>query len=268
MKRFICVTCGTQFPDSERPPASCPVCDDERQYVGLAGQQWTTLEQLRRDHHNACKEEESGLLSFVTEPKFGIGERTFVLRSPGGNILWDCISLIDDQTVEAIADIGGLRAIAISHPHYYTTMIEWSHAFSNTPIYLHAWDRQWVARPDRRITFWDGEQHPLWDGIRLIRCGGHFQGGTVLYWPAGADGAGALLSGDIIQVVPDRRWVSFMYSYPNYIPLNAAAVRRIVASVEPFSFDRVYGAFTGMTVAADAQAAVRRSADRYIDAIS
>ena len=75
------------------------------------------------------------------------------------------------------------------------------------------------------------------------------------------------MSGDIIQVVPDRRWVSFMYSYPNYIPLAAPAVRRIVAAVEPFSFERVYGAFHPLEVVEEGKAAVQRSADRYLRAI-
>lgn len=52
-----------------------------------------------------------------------------------------------------------------------------------------------------------------------------------------------ILSGDILQVVQDRRWVSFMYSYPNLIPLPNSKVRRIVAAVEPFEFDRIYGAW-------------------------
>jgi hypothetical protein len=75
---------------------------------------------------------------------------------------------------------------------------------------------------------------------------------------------GALLSGDIIQVVSDRRWVSFMYSYPNVIPLSPAKVRGIVASVEPFEFERVYGAWWERVVRSDGKAAVRRSAERYI----
>jgi hypothetical protein len=89
----------------------------------------------------------------------------------------------------------------------------------------------------------------------------------VLHWPFGAGGRGALLSGDVIQVTPDRRSVSFMHSYPNYIPLNAAAVRRIVAAVEPFAFDRIYGAFRHMTIAQGGMAAVHRSAARYLRAI-
>lgn len=264
MPAYICTTCGIQYSESADPPAGCAICEEERQYVGLDGQQWTTLDDLQRGRHNRFFEEEPGLLSFHTEPKFAIGERAFLAPD---SVLWDCVSLLDDRATEAIADAGGLRAIAISHPHYYATCVEWSRTFGGVPVYLHASDRQWVMRPDPAIQFWEGETLDLGGGLTLIRCGGHFEGGTVLHWAGGAEGRGALLTGDIIQVVPDRRWVSFMYSYPNYIPLNARAVDRIVAAVEPFAFDRIYGAFPGLTVQAGAQAALRRSAERYLAAI-
>lgn len=104
-------------------------------------------------------------------------------------------------------------------------------------------------------------------GLTLIRCGGHFDGGTVLHWPEGAGGKGTILSGDILQVVEDRRWISFMYSYPNLIPLPASTVRRVVEAVEPFEFDRIYGAWWGKVVLEDAKESVKRSADRYIRAL-
>lgn len=122
-------------------------------------------------------------------------------------------------------------------------------------------------RPDADIELWDGETNSIGHDLTLIRCGGHFDGGTVLHWPKGADRKGVILSGDILQVVQDRRWVSFMYSYPNLIPLSASAVRRIVAAIESFDFDRIYGAWWGKVVASDARAAVNRSANRYIRAI-
>lgn len=212
--------------------------------------------------------EEPDLTAFFTAPKFAIGQRAFVVRTAEGNLLWDLVSLLDDAAVAHIREWGGLRAIAISHPHYYTTMVEWSRAFGGIPIYLHEADREWVMRRTDAVAGWSGGTKKLFGGLTLIRGAGHFAGGTMLHWPAGAGGSGALLSGDIIQVVPDRRWVSFMYSYPNYIPLSAQAVEQIVRAVEPFAFDRIYGAFDGMTVAADAKAAVRRSADRYIAAIT
>lgn len=84
---------------------------------------------------------------------------------------------------------------------------------------------------------------------------------------AGADGKGVLLTGDTIQVVSDRHFVSFMYSYPNLIPLPAREVRRIVATVAPYAYDRIYGAWWDRVVRGGAKTAVSRSADRYIQAL-
>lgn len=266
MPNFMCTTCGTQFAVTETPPARCPICEDERQYTGWQGQQWTTLEDLQTSHQNIIKTEEPDLIGIGTHPGFAIGQRALLVQTAVGNLLWDCISLIDEATVTAVNDLGGIRAIAISHPHYYSSMIEWSRAF-NAPIYLHAADRQWVMRPDEAVEFWQGETKSLWAGMTLVRGGGHFEGGTVLHWPAGAGGKGALLTGDIVQVVSDRRYVSFMYSYPNLIPLPVHEVQRIVAAVAPYAYDRIYGAWWDRVVQEEAKTAVSRSADRYIKAI-
>ena len=233
----------------------------------MDGQKWTTLAELRATRSNILHREEPALTGIRTTPAFAIGQRALLIESTAGNILWDCIALIDDATIAAIKERGGLEAIAISHPHYYTTMVEWSRAFGRIPVHLHAADRRWVMRPDPCVRFWDGERLSISDGITLIRCGGHFEGGTVLHWRQGAGGRGALLTGDILQVVPDRRWVSFMYSYPNYIPLSAAAVRKVVDAVEPFEFDRIYGAFHPLIVDRDGKQAVGRSLERYLNAI-
>lgn len=267
MPRFICRTCGTQFAATEIAPEHCPICEDERQYIGWQGQQWTTLEALRADYHNVVKTEEPSLTGIGTHPSFAIGQRALLVQTAEGNLLWDCITLIDAPTIAAVNALGGIRAIAISHPHYYSSMVEWSRAF-DAPIYLHAADRAWVMRPDDAIEFWEGETRPLWEDMTLIRGGGHFPGGTVLHWPAGAEGRGAMLTGDILQVVSDRRYVSFMYSYPNLIPLPAHEVERITAAVAPYKYDRIYGAWWDRVVFTDAQAAVARSAERYIKAIT
>jgi hypothetical protein len=266
MTYSICVTCGTQFAATATPPGHCPICEDERQYVGWDGQRWTTLADLCRDHHNVIKDEEPGLTGVGTHPSFAIGQRALLVQAPSGNILWDCISLLDEPTIAVVRALGGITAIAISHPHYYSSMVEWARAF-DAPIFLHAADQEWVMRHDPAIVFWDGETRELGEGLTLIRCGGHFAGGTVLHWAAGAGGRGALLSGDILQVVQDRRYVSFMYSYPNLIPLPAATVRRIAAAVTPYAFDRLYGAWWGLAVQVDAKAAVERSAARYLAAL-
>lgn len=267
MNNYDCVTCGTQFSETDRPPESCPICEDERQFINPKGQLWTTLDQLRATHSNLIEAEGENLFGIGTEPSFAIGQRALLVQSPGGNVLWDCVTLLDDRTVARVRELGGIRAIAISHPHFYSAMVEWSRAFDDAPIYLHGADRQWVMRDDRSIRFWEGTTHQLWDGMTLVNCGGHFEGGTVLHWPDGAQGSGAILPGDIIQVVMDRRYVSFMRSYPNLIPLSAAAVTQIVDRIEPFAFEKIYGAWWERNILSDAKGAVRRSAERYLRAI-
>jgi glyoxylase-like metal-dependent hydrolase (beta-lactamase superfamily II) len=264
---FICATCGSQFAETPQPPPECPVCEDERQYLPPEGQRWTTLDELRAAHRGEVRELEPGLTGIGTEPSFAIGQRALLVQTGEGNMLWDCVSLIDDELVRAVEERGGIAAIAISHPHYYSSMVEWSRAFADAPIHLHAADRRWVTRPDERIVFWEGETRALPGGCTLIRCGGHFDGATVLHWPQGAEGRGALLSGDVIQVVPDRGWVSFMYSYPNLVPLPAREVERVTTAVEPYAFDRIYGAWWDRVVPEDAKAAVARSAERYVRAV-
>jgi hypothetical protein len=263
----VCLTCGAQYPPSPAPPAGCAICLDERQYVGHQGQRWTTPEELRAGHEADVRGEEPGLTGIGSTPSFAIGQRALLIETDDGNVLWDCLAPFTAGAEAAIRERGGLAAIAISHPHYYTTMVDWSRAFE-APIHLAAADRRWVTRPDPAIEFWDGDRLDLPGGLTLLRLGGHFAGGTVLHWPAGAAGRGALLSGDILQVVPDRRFVSFMRSYPNLIPLPARTVEAMVAALEPFEFDRIYGAWWDRVVATDAHGAVRRSAARYVRALT
>jgi len=263
----LCVTCGTQFPSSDHPPERCPICEDERQFIGLKGQQWTTPDRLQKAHRNTLYQEGEGIWGISTTPAFGIGQRALLVKTNDGNILWDCVSLISPDTVALIRGLGGISAIAISHPHYYTSMVEWSQAFGGIPIYLHEDDRQWVQRPDRAIKFWGGESYSLERGLTLIRLGGHFPGFQVLHSAEAENRAGALFTGDQPQVCPDRRYVSFMYSYPNFVPLDANSVLRIVSALEPFSFTKLYGAWPNFVIHENAKEVVRRSAQRYLRAL-
>ena len=260
---YICTACGIQFPPSDHPPAGCPICLDYRQFLPGGRQRWTTLVELRRDHRNAFQQLESGLLGIATTPEFAIGQRALLVRTPAGNVLWDCISLLDDATTEIIRALGGLRAIAISHPHYYTTMVEWGRTF-DVPVLVHGGDREWVVRKDPVVKFWDGDSYDVLPGVRLVYCGGHFAGSAILHWEAGADGRGVLLTGDTIQVVADNRCVSFMRSYPNMLPLPVSEVTRIARIASALRFDRVYGAFWDREVTSDARRRVLESAERYL----
>jgi hypothetical protein len=259
---YFCVTCGAQFGRSSQPPPRCPVCLDERQYVGREWQRWTTLAELTRGHRARVEEIEPGLIGVGMEPSFAIGQRALLV----GGLLWDCIALLDDRIAEVVAAAGGIETIAISHPHYYTGMVEWAERF-DARILLHEADREFVMRPSPRIEFWRGERRPLGGGLELVRLGGHFPGATVCHWQDGAGGLGAVLAGDVIQAVPDRDWVSFMWSYPNLIPLAAAEVARMRDVVATLEFDRLYGAWWDRVVAPGAKGKVLHSAERYIDAL-
>ncbi len=267
MPIHICRECGTSYPDAPSPPARCPICDDDRQYVPRAGQAWTTPDALAARHLNTWRLLEPDLFEIHTTPDFAIGQRALLVRTPAGNFLWDCIALIDDATVELINGLGGLAGIAISHPHYHTRCQDWAAAFG-CPVHLHAADRKWVMRPDPAIRFWQGDTLALDPGATLIRLGGHFAGATVFHWIRDGTCEGVLLTGDTLQVVADPARVSFMYSYPNLIPLSASTVRRIADILRCWRIDRVYGFSVGRQIVKDGGAAIQRSAQRYIDLLS
>jgi glyoxylase-like metal-dependent hydrolase (beta-lactamase superfamily II) len=215
---------------------------------------------------NAFRQEAFGLLGIGASPRFAIGQRALLVPGEGGNLLWDCVTYLDQDTINAVGEQGGIGAIAISHPHYYSAMIEWSDAFGGVPIYVHQRDAQWVQRQGN-VRFWDGDSTEALPGRTLYKAGIHFAGGTILHWADGADGRGALCTGDIFQVVEDRRWLSFMYSYPNLIPEHPETIRRAVRMVEPLPFQVIYGAWWGKVVTEDAKGAVVRSARRYFEHI-
>jgi hypothetical protein len=268
LRAFICVTCGTQYPPSEQPPESCQICQDERQFVNPRGQTWTSLEEIRTLHRTVISRYEPGLYGIGATPELAIGQRALLVCSSSGNVLWDCLALLDDAIIDFIRAMGGLSAIAISHPHFYTTMIEWSRVFDNAPIYLHDANKSWATRLDGAIRFWNKDRISLNEEICLVRVGGHFEGSTVLHWPGTADGKGALLVGDSMSVAQDRRWVSFMRSYPNLIPLSGRAVEQIGSAVADLTFERLYGALWHHVIAKDAKNAVARSVQRYLQALA
>ncbi|MEO8757773.1 MAG: MBL fold metallo-hydrolase [Devosia sp.] len=267
MPSYICTTCGVGYAETDAPRDICLICADDRQYVNAQGQSWTTPDALQERHVNEVRELEPGLLGTGSKPEIAIGQRALVIQRPDGGVMWDCTPLITDAALDRITAGGGVKAIAISHPHFYATMVDWSRELGGVPIYLHEDNRDWVMRPDDRIAFWRGDSKEIAEGITLVRTGGHFPGSTVLHWAEGAGGRGALLTGDSIIVVPDTRWVSFMYSFPNLIPLNARTVEGIVKSVRAYQFDRIYAGWWDRVLDHGAKAALQRSAERYIAAL-
>ncbi len=262
MTLWSCATCGIEHPDSPAPPRSCAICSDERQRVPPTGQRWTTQEELAAQRCGlSVSELEPGLHAVEVSPRVGIGHRPLLVRTSGGNLLWDPPGYLDEAGAQAVRELGGAAVIASSHPHLTGASIQWSHALGRAPVLVAEADAAWVRRPDPVVGLWSGATEVL-PGLTLVPCGGHFAGSAVAHWAAGANGRGALLTGDTIMIGGDLASVSVMRSYVNDIPLPERAVRRILAALEPYRYDRLYGGFS--TLEAGARESVQATLERYV----
>lgn len=267
---WLCATCGVEYAPAPRPPKSCPICTDERQYVPQTGQRWTTLSQLRDAGHSVdIRREREGLWS-LTAAGVGIGQTGMLIQTGAGNVLFDVPGFIDDDAVTVVRRLGGIDAIVASHPHMYGVQSAWSAAFNNAPIWIAAADEQWLSYHVQAVNRWD-EPFELFPGLVLDQIGGHFRGSTIAVWadPAIDQQASVrvvLFAGDAIFPVADGN-VTFLRSYPNRIPLSANVVRRITEQVSTYNFDVLYNNF-GACVPSDARSIVQFSAQRYIDWVS
>ena len=156
-----------------------------------------------------------------------------------------------------------MRAVTASHPHFYGSIVDWSRAFG-AEILLPEVDAHWLTRPDPAVRTWSGSLEVL-PGVTLVQCGGHFPGSAAAHWADGADGAGVLLTGDTIFVTPGEDRVTFVWSAPNRLPLPERAVLRVVESVRPYRFDRIYGGWWHPVVRTAAHEIIEASASRYIE---
>jgi glyoxylase-like metal-dependent hydrolase (beta-lactamase superfamily II) len=286
---LVCTACGTQFPTSNRDELkTCFICDDPRQFTPQSGQAFTNLDTIRAAHKNnfhplPCDPET--FISIVTEPKFAIGERAVLIRTPQGNILWDCITLLDDATIASIRELGGLKAIVISHPHYYTTHLEWARAFG-CPVYLAAEDREWLTQLSAHQRFLDQTEFdvPLGGGnaastdsssssggFKVLKLGGHFPGSLVTLYrgrllvadtlvttPSGLGSWATDAVGESRERPPGMNSYAFMWSIPNMIPLPPVELERMWSVLSPHEFRSTHGAFLNTDVLGKDEAEMRR----------
>ena len=254
----ICNACGTQYNPTEIRDNHCIICDDDREYVPESGQAWTTHDELLKDRSVQIKRINDNLYELTILPSFAISQRAFLILSESGNILWDCIPLLDESTVAFINSKGGLKAIALSHPHFYSNMLTWASTF-NCPVYIHEKDREWAPKSDA-INLWSGGEKNLWDGIKIIHTGGHFLGACILSVPFLSE-KGTVFCGDSLQVSRSKRFISIMYSYPNQIPLPFSEIERIRLLLEKYQFDTLYGAFSFQNLTSDVKNILEKSMD-------
>ena len=266
---WICWNCGVEHEPSVNPPESCVLCSDDRESITHKPQRWTTLAQLQGTFTNVFTPLDPGIIGIRTEPSFGIGQEAYLLNAGDGNVLWECLGYVDPATVRALEMHGRLSAIVISHPHFLGSVVEWSEIFGGVPVYIHSDNMPWVPRKSSSVEFWTGDRKQVGASLKIIRTGGHFPGSCVLH--QSTDGMTNLFTSDTILPVEDRRWVSFMYSYPNLIPLGKKTVERISAAIADLEFDRIYGGpmYGGggsrPIISSDAKNVVDRSIKRYLD---
>jgi hypothetical protein len=256
---WVCETCGVEHAEAVEV---CAICADERQWVPADGQRWATLEELAQAGRRIpITELEPDLFGIRVEPKVGIGQQAYLVRTAAGNLLWDPVGYLDAEAVGRVRKLGEVTAIAASHPHMFGVQVEWSRALGGVPVLVSEADIEWVQRSDGAIETWSG-RYEVAPGLTLHQIGGHFPGSSVVHWATGAGGGGVLLVSDTIHANPDRATVTFLRSYPNRIPLSPTVVERVAGALLQLSFDRLYDNF-GTTIKAGAAAAVSRSADRY-----
>jgi hypothetical protein len=277
----ICVACGTQYDDPfPDPPKSCKICDDPRQFVPPTGQAWSCLTKLKAQNFKNTWTQDAvdkrvwfiqsvpdafpehltgvnlGLTSGLGPLKIGIGQRAIFLQTEHGNILWDLVPFIDDKFIKEVEEKGGLQAIVISHPHFYNTHLDWAAAF-NCPVYLASNDREWLARTDDasnpRRQFIKNKTETILPGVTAIKAGGHFPGSLVLHWDK------KLLLADTIMTAPSGLFFqdsrqegtvayTFMWSYPNMIPLTPESLLNIWNAITLFDFETTHGGFPGQDI--------------------
>lgn len=266
MSIYTCATCAIEHQDSLYPPERCEICEDDRQWVPASGQAWITRDDLETQGYRLVIEElEPGLHAVRTTPRLGIGQRGLLVNTSVGNLLFEPPGFIDAAGATRIEELGGIAAIASSHPHLTGSSIQYSHSFGHIPVYVAATDQQWVRRPDPVIQLWENRVELL-PGLTMYQCGGHFAGSSVVHWPLGQAGSGVLITGDTIAVGGDRKTANAMRSYVNNIPLPASTIERILGIIGPLEFSRMYSAFG--VLESDAHGIVERTLRRYIAWVS
>jgi glyoxylase-like metal-dependent hydrolase (beta-lactamase superfamily II) len=258
---IICSTCGTHYPQASAPE-TCVICLDDRQWVPQAGQSWTRPVDLLRTSSVKLNRLQDRLYEFEINPTFAIGQRAVLVLSDQGNVLWDCIPLLDEMTIEFIRSKGGLKAIAFSHPHFYSNMNEWAETF-DCPIYIHENDAEHMVYKGDHIQLWSGDEMKLWDGMKIMLIGGHFAGSSILHVPF-LSKEGTIICGDTLFLSPDRKHFSAVYSSPNRIPLPLAEMRRIEKRLGGIPFDSFYGYIRTQNLNVDVKEVLRKSFLRYV----
>ncbi|PWN48353.1 hypothetical protein IE53DRAFT_389448 [Violaceomyces palustris] len=245
----------------------------------------------------------------------GIGQTPILVTTTKGILIWDCSALFTRNLASRILQLQQssrlpFLGIFVSHPHFYNSSLTWAKALS-TKVHISSLDKEWYLRglcqvsdglyslvdtaredfsPEERLDIqacsehvvaWEGDVLEVVPGVKVLRCGGHFPGSSILVWDrdltpghdttsqrAGDGNArrgGVALCSDTFMPCPDGKTFSFMWSYPNMIPLKPKDVEKIWQSVRPYPFQDVIGGWPGKAILGSSHEKLRISACNFVE---
>lgn len=246
----ICVACMTQY---STPRSECPICLDPRQFVPATGQSWTSLRKLAEEKHTnkiVADQQDERVCFILTEPSTGIGQTPILIKTSRATYMWDCNAFLSENLFNQLTTMQPpLKAIAISHPHFFSTSLTWSRCLK-VPLILAAADKHWFQRlsdvKEGEIE-WVHNVASLEDGVTMIQCGGHFPGSSVLHWDRSLEPefesdkhcrTGIILCSDTAMIQPTQQGFTFQWSVPNMIPLNPHEMKGIADRLRDVPFEQ------------------------------
>lgn len=238
---YLCDNCGSWQRHFEPPPA-CPLCLDARHVVPQAGWRFWTEGEGRARFPCRWAEVEPGIWRFWNDPVNGIGPSAYLIRAPGGNMMFEGCTVFSADALAAIAELGGVDVLSASHPHSYGALWQIQDRF-DPELALPAGDFLWSAA--LKVSWpYDERLDPL-PGLELHVTGGHFDGHAVLYDRARK----ILFCGDALKFELDpadprrARTISAHKAFVRGVPLTRRELERYRAVFAPLDFRQTWTPF-------------------------
>lgn len=250
MPMFVCTNCGF-WQRHFAPPRGCPVCEDVRHTPPEAGYEFLTPSDVTVQFRTSWEQITPGLWMCSTVPKLGIGPVGWLVEHPAGNLAWECAGWLDDAALDFIAERGGVRWAAASHPHAYGALWRLQERFA-PEVLVQVNDLAWTTA--FAVTWPYDDAVELAPGLSIHHTGGHFAGHAVAF----ASQQRLVLAGDAFKL----HWnegelvgLSCHKAFNRNIPLTYAELRRYREVLAALPFAQVCTSFDHAVV--DRQAVLR-----------
>ena len=238
---FACEHCG--FWQRHFAPAACPVCEDFRHPLPPDGWRFAPADVIAARVRCRVTEPLPGLVVIEAPGAPGIGQSGYLLRTSHGNVAFEGAAWYDDDALDAIAALGGVRWIAASHAHVYGALWRVAERFG-AEVVLHRDDLAFSqALP---VTWAFDDKAELAPGVRLLHTGGHMAGHVVLHWDDPARGRRLLCCGDAFKYTLDgdgpaacASTISTHKAFDADIPLTHGELAHYEAVLAPLVVDVV-----------------------------